>query len=78
VLNAIGFLHGTNQLACYRASTDRLDLAAGVPYDIELVFGEADDACGMPATIATMKVVLNAPSQTDGLQEWGIRYELRP
>jgi hypothetical protein len=32
----------------------------------------------MPATIATMKVVLNAPIQTDGLQEWGIRYELRP
>jgi hypothetical protein len=32
----------------------------------------------MPATIATMKVVLNAPGQTEGLQEWGIRYELRP
>jgi hypothetical protein len=23
------------------------------------------------------KVVLNAPVQTDGLQEWAIRYELR-
>jgi len=78
VLNAIGFLHATNQLACYRGSTDRLDLAASVPYEIEIVFDEADDACGMPATIATMKVVLNAPGQTDGLQEWGIRYELRP
>jgi hypothetical protein len=49
-----------------------------VPYEVEIVFAEADDACGMPATIATMKVVLNAPGQTDGLQEWGIRYELRP
>jgi hypothetical protein len=78
VLNAIGFLHATNQLACYRGSTDRLDLAPGVPYEIEIVFDEADDTCGMPATIATMKVVLNAPGQTDGLQEWGIRYELRP
>ncbi len=78
VLNAIGFLHATNKLACYRGSTDRLDLAPGVPSDVEIVFDEADDTCGMPATIATMKVVLNAPGQTEGLQEWGIRYELRP
>jgi hypothetical protein len=78
VLNAIGYLHATNKLACYRGSTGRLDLAAGVPLDVEIVFDGADDACGMPATIATMKVVLNAPSQTDGLQEWGIHYELRP
>jgi hypothetical protein len=39
--------------------------------DIELVFGEADDACGMPATIATMKVVLNAPVQNDSLLGMG-------
>jgi hypothetical protein len=78
VLNAIGYLHATTMLACYRGSTDRLDLAPGVPSDIEIVFDEADDACGLPATIATMKVVLNAPVQTDGLQEWGIHYELRP
>jgi hypothetical protein len=78
VLNAIGYLHATNLLACYRGSTDRVDLAPGVPLDVEIVFDGADDACGMPATIATMKVTLNAPGQTEGLQEWGIRYELRP
>jgi hypothetical protein len=78
VLNAIGFLHATNLLACYRGSTDRLDLAPGVPAEVEIVFDEADDTCAMPATIATMKVVLNAPGLTEGLQEWGIRYELRP
>jgi hypothetical protein len=78
VLNSIGFLHATNLLACYRGSTDRLDLAPGVPAEVEIVFDEADDTCTMPATIATMKVVLNAPGQTEGLQEWGIRYELRP
>jgi hypothetical protein len=78
VLNATGFLHGMNLIACYRGSTGRLDLAAGAPMDVEIVFDEADDACGMPATIATMKVSLTAPVQTDGLQEWGIRYELRP
>jgi hypothetical protein len=78
VLNAIGYLHATNMLACYRGSTDRLDLAPGVPLDIEIVFDGFDDTCGMPATIATMKVVLNAPGITEGLQEWGIRYELRP
>jgi hypothetical protein len=78
VLNAIGFLHATNLLACYRGSTDRLDLSPGVPAEVEIVFDEPDPVCGVPATIATMKVVLNAPVQTDGLQEWAIRYELRP
>jgi len=79
VLDAIGFLHATNKLACYRGSTGRLDLQPGVPSEVVIVFDQPDTAaCGMPATIANMKVVLNAPVQTDGLQEWAIRYELRP
>jgi hypothetical protein len=79
VLDAIGFLHATNKVACYRGTTGPLTLPAGVPLDVEIVFDEPDAAaCTMPATIANMKVVLNAPVQTDGLQEWGIRYELRP
>jgi len=79
VLDAIGFLHATNNLACYRGSTGPLDLRPAVPTEIDIVFDEADAAaCGIPATIANMKVVLSAPVQTDGLQEWAIRYELRP
>jgi len=79
VLDAIGFLHATNKLACYRGSTGRLDLQAGVPAEVLIVFDQPDTAaCAMPATVANMKVVLNAPVQTDGLQEWAIRYELRP
>jgi hypothetical protein len=79
VLDAIGFLHATTKLACYRGSTGPLELQPGVPTEILIVFDQPDTAaCGMPATIATMKVVLNAPVQTDGLQEWAIRYELRP
>jgi hypothetical protein len=79
VLSAIGFLHATNKLACYRGSTGPLELRAGVPSEVVIVFDQPDAAaCGMPATIANMKVVLNAPVQTDGLQEWAIRYELRP
>jgi hypothetical protein len=79
VLDAIGYLHATNKLACYRGSTGPLDLRPGVAAEVEIVFDEPDAAaCGMPATIANMKVVLNAPVQTDGLQEWGIRYEFRP
>jgi hypothetical protein len=75
VLDAIGFLHTTNKIACYRGSTGPFDLQAGVPAEVLIVFEEADPACGMPATIANMKVVLSAPVQTDGLQEWAIRYE---
>jgi hypothetical protein len=78
VLDAIGFLHATTKLACYRGSTGPLDLRPGVPAEVVIVFDEPDAACAMPATIATMKVVLSAPIQTDGLQEWGIHYELRP
>ena len=79
VLSAIGFLHATTKLACYRGSTGPLDLRPGVPTEVVIAFDQPDAAaCGMPATIANMKVVLNAPVQTDGLQEWAIRYELRP
>jgi hypothetical protein len=79
VLDAIGFLHATTKLACYRGSTGRLDLQPGVPAEVVIVFDQPDAAaCTMPATIANMKVVLNAPVQTDGLQEWAVRYELRP
>jgi hypothetical protein len=79
VLDAIGFLHATTKLACYRGSTGRLDLQPGVPAEVVIAFDQPDAAaCTMPATIANMKVVLNAPVQTDGLQEWAVRYELRP
>jgi hypothetical protein len=79
VLDAIGFLHATNKVACYRGSTGPLDLQPGVPAEVVIVFDQPDAAaCGVPATIANMKVVLSAPVQTDGLQEWAVRYELRP
>jgi len=79
VLDAIGFLHATTKLACYRGSTGPIELPAGVPAEVVIAFDQPDaGACAMPATIANMKVVLNAPGQTEGLQEWAIRYELRP
>jgi hypothetical protein len=76
VLDATGFLHAANKIACYRGSTGAFDLPAGVPVEIVVVFDEADAACGLPTSITHMKVVLSAPVQTDGLQEWAIRYEL--
>jgi hypothetical protein len=78
VLDAIGFLHATNKLACYRGTTGRLDLRPGVASEVVIVFDQPDAACGVPATIANMKVVLNAPVETASLQEWAVRYELRP
>jgi hypothetical protein len=75
VLDAIGFLHATNKIACYRGSTGPLNLQPGVAVEVVIPFDEADAACAVPATITNMKVVLSAPVQTDGLQEWAIRYE---
>jgi hypothetical protein len=78
VLDAIGFLHATTKLACYRGTTGRLDLAPGVAREIEISFGEPDPACAVPATISDMKLVLSGPVETASLQEWAVRYELRP
>jgi len=78
VLDAIGFLHATNQLACYRGASGALELQPGVAREVEIVFDQADSACSVPGTIANMKLVLNAPIQTASLQEWSVRYELRP
>ena len=50
-----------------------------MPAEVTILFDQpAAAACAIPVTIANMKVVLNAPVQTDGLQEWAIRYEFRP
>jgi hypothetical protein len=78
VLDAIGFLHATNLLACYRGATGALQLQPGAAREVEIAFDQADAACGVPATIANMKLVLNAPVETASLQEWAVRYELRP
>jgi hypothetical protein len=79
VLDAIGFLHATTKGACYRGSTGSFDLQPGAAREILIIFDQPDAAaCSLPATISDMKVVLSAPIQTDGLQEWAIRYELRP
>jgi hypothetical protein len=78
VLDAIGFLHATNKLACFSGRTGRLELGPGVPQEIEVVFAEVDPVCLVPGTISDMKLVLNAPVETASLQEWALRYELRP
>jgi hypothetical protein len=78
VLDAIGYLHAMNLLACHRGATGAFELQPGVAREVEIVFDQADPACGVPATIANMKLVLNAPVQTASLQEWSVRYELRP
>ena len=78
VLDAIGYLHATNLLACHRGATGAFELQPGMARELEVVFDQADPACGVPATIANMKLVLNAPVQTASLQEWAVRYELRP
>ena len=62
-----------------QAGAGPLDLRPGAPSEVVIVFDQPDAAaCAMPVTIANMKVTLSAPVQTDGLQEWAIRYELRP
>ena len=79
VLDAIGFLHADTKLACYRGTTGPLELQAGVAREVAIAFDQPDAAaCRMPASITHMKVVLSAPVQTSGLQEWAVRYELRP
>ena len=60
------------------AAGARSTAAAAKRGEIAIEFDEADPACAVPATISDMKVVLNAPVETASLQEWALRYELRP
>jgi hypothetical protein len=78
VLDAIGFLHATTKVACHRGATGFFRLEPGVAREIEIVYEDSDPACYVPATVSDMKLVLNAPVETASLQEWAVRYELRP
>lgn len=79
VLDAIGFLHGTNHLACWRGSTGPFRLEAGAASDVLVLFDQRDPrACSAPSEIATMKLVVEGTVETASLQEWAIRYDLRP
>ena len=78
VLFATAFLHATNKIACERGTTGPFQLQPGVPTELVIVYDQPDPACGIPATISDMKLVVEGPVQTASLQEWAIRYELRP
>ena len=78
VLFATAFLHATNKVACDRGTTGPFQLQPGVPTELVIVYDQPDPACGVPATISDMKLVVEGPVQVASLQEWAIRYELRP
>ncbi len=79
VLDATAFLHGTNLLACFAGSTGPLELAPAVPTEVVITFDQPDEAaCAIPATIASMKVVLSATVEVAALQEWAVQYEFLP
>jgi hypothetical protein len=78
-LYAVGFLHGTNRLACWRGRTAPLRLEAAVPQEILVVFDTRDpQACPVPFEIGTMKVVVEGPVEVASVQEWAVRYQIRP
>ena len=79
VLYTVAFLHATNLLACWRGETGPLRLEAGVASDVTIVFDQPDTAaCGAPADIATMKLVVEGTVEVASLQEWSVRYSLQP
>jgi hypothetical protein len=79
VLDAVAFLHATTLVACWRGSTGPFRLEAGAATELSIVFDQPDTAaCGAPADIATMKLVVVGPVEVDSLQEWAIRYTLLP
>jgi hypothetical protein len=78
VLDAIGFLHTTRLLACWRGTTGPLRLEAGAASEVLIVFDRREPACTAPAEIATMKLVVEGTVEVASLQEWAIRYDLRP
>jgi hypothetical protein len=77
VLDAIGFLHTTSLLACWRGTTGPFRLEAGAT-EVLIVFDRREPACFAPSEIATMKLVVEGTVEVASLQEWAIRYDLRP
>ncbi len=78
VLFSTAFLHATNKIACERGTTGPFQLQPGVPTELVIVYDWPDPACGVPATISDMNLVVEGPVQIASFQEWAIRYELRP
>jgi hypothetical protein len=78
VLFSTAFLHATNKIACERGTTGPFQLQPGVPTELVIVYDQPDPACSVPATISDMNLVVEGPAQIASLQEWAIRYELRP
>jgi len=78
VLYATAFLHASNRLACWRATSGPFRLEAGVTDELLAVFDQRDPTCFTPSEIATMKVVVEGTVEVASLQEWAIHYDLRP
>ena len=55
------------------------DRTPAVPTEVVITFDQPDEAaCAIPATIATMKVVLNTTVEVAALQAWAVQYEFLP
>ncbi len=78
VLDAIGFLHGSNKLACWRGTTGPFRLEAGAATEVLIVFDQREPLCAAPSEIANMKLVVEGTVEVASLQEWAVRYDLRP
>ncbi len=78
VLYATAFLHASNKLACWRATSPQFRLEAGVATDFTAVFDQRDPTCFAPSEIATMKVVVEGTVEVASAQEWAVHYDLRP
>jgi len=78
VLFMRAFLHDTRKIACLTSATGAFDLDAGQARQVEMVFDQADDACGTPSTIADMDAAVEGAVEIASRQEWAVRYAFGP
>jgi len=79
VLWVVGFLHGSNRLACLSGRVDGFALGANDPREVEIAFDTPDlDACTPPVTIANLAVVVEGTVEVASRQEWAVVYQLNP
>jgi hypothetical protein len=78
VPGVLAFLHSDRATACFKGVSAPLEIAPGLPSDVEILFDPADtdQACPTPLEITHVAAVAEGTVTVFARQEWAARYHL--
>jgi hypothetical protein len=79
-LYCVGFLHAADKTGCLQGRIGPLDLRAGEPQTVAIVFDQVDasDRCRTPLELTDLAFNVEGTIQVASRQEWALRYQLSP